>query len=87
MGQALDLGNVEVGVDVGALVFSLGVVYQDTSARLEMRCNGLNFIASFVHRGSTHGMNKDRSNSSLLEPGLETSQNGFGPFEVVGISL
>lgn len=35
--QALDLGNVEVGVDFGCLIFSLGVVRQDTSARLEIR--------------------------------------------------
>ena len=35
VGQALDLGNVEVGVDFGARIFSLGVVRQDASARLE----------------------------------------------------
>ena len=35
VGQALDLGDVEVGVDTGALVSSLCVVHQDTSARLK----------------------------------------------------
>ena len=35
VGQALDLGSVEVGVDIGALVPSLSIVRQDTSARPE----------------------------------------------------
>ena len=34
VGQALDLGNVEVGVDLSALVLSISVVRQDASARL-----------------------------------------------------
>ena len=84
VGQTLDLGNVEVGVYVGALVSSLGVVCQDTSARLE---SVMNFTVSFVYWDSTHGMNQDRSNPGLLEPGLEPPQNGLGPFEMVSISL
>ena len=36
VGQLLDLGNVEVGVDFGALVFSLCIVRQETNARLCM---------------------------------------------------
>ena len=42
---------------------------------------------SFAGRGSTHGMDQDRSNAGLLEPSLETPQNGFGSFEVIRISL
>jgi hypothetical protein len=87
VGQALDLGNVEVGVDVGALVLSISVVRQDPSARLAVRYNKLSLIVDFVHRASTHGMDKNRSNSCFLEPGLETPQNRFGPLKVIGICL
>jgi hypothetical protein len=85
--QALDLRHVEVGVDFGAWVFSVSAILQDTSARLGVQCNRLSLITSFVHRASTHGMDKDRCDSRLLEPGLGTLQNRFGPLEVVGISL
>ena len=84
VGQALDLGNVEVGVDLSALVLSISVVRQDPSARLGVRHIKLSLIVGFAH---THGMDKDRSNSCLLEPGLETPQNRFGPLKVVGICL
>ena len=88
VGQSLDLWNIEVGVDFGALVFSFGVVPQDTSARLEIRWSRLGFIASFVYGNSrTHGVDKDRRNAGLFEPGLETPQNGFGSPEVVSVSL
>ena len=44
VGQTLDLGNVEVGVDFGARVFAVSVVRQDTSARLGMRYDRLSLI-------------------------------------------
>jgi hypothetical protein len=87
VGQALDLGNVEVGVDLGARVFSISVVCQDASARLEMRYNKLSFVVSFVCSGSAHGVDKNRNKSGLLESSLETPQNRFGPLKVVGICL
>jgi hypothetical protein len=85
--QALDLGHVEVGADLGACVFSVSAILQDASARLGMRCNRLSLITSFAHRGGAYGMDKDRCDSRLLEPGLQTPQDRFGPLEVVGISL
>ena len=87
VGQALNLANVEVRIDFGALVFSLRVVCQDASSRLGMRLNGVNFAASFAYGDSTHGVDQDRSRAGLLEPGLETPQNSFGSLEVVSISL
>ena len=48
VGQALDLGNVEVGVDLGALIFSVSVVRQDTGARLGMRYDRLSLIVCFI---------------------------------------
>jgi hypothetical protein len=41
----------------------------------------------FIRKDGTHGMEKDRRNSCLLEPGFETPQNRFGPLKVVGIRL
>ena len=32
-------------------------------------------------------MDQDRSNTGLLESSLETPQNGFGPLEVISVSL
>jgi hypothetical protein len=87
VGQALDLGNVEVGVDVYALVLSISVVCQDTSAGLEVRYNKLSFVVRFVYSGSAHGVDKNRNKSGLLESSLETPQNRFGPLKVVGICL
>ena len=87
VGQALDLGDVEVGVDLSARVFSISVFCQDASARLEMRYNKLSFVVRFVYRGSAHGVDKNRNKSRLLESGLEAPQNRFGSLEVVGICL
>jgi len=69
VGQALDLWDVEVGVDVSSFEISGGLVRQDTRARLGMR---LSFIAICIHDGGTYSMDKDRSNTGLLEPGLQT---------------
>ena len=69
VGQALDLWDVEVGVDVSSFEISGGLVRQDTRARLGMR---LSFIARCIHDGGTYSMDKDRSNTGLLEPGLQT---------------
>ena len=87
VGQALDLWNVEVGVDVGALVSSLGVVRQNTGARLERVMGWREVLCGFRLIRSAYGVDQDRSNAGLLEPSLEASQNGFGPFEVVSVGL
>ena len=87
VGQALDLGNVKVGVDLGTRVFSISVICQDASARLEMRYNKLSFVLRFVYSCSAHGMDKNRDKSGLLESGLEALQNRFGPLKMVRICL
>ena len=87
VGQALDLGNVEIRIDLGALIVSSRIIRQDTGARLKTRYNGLSFVMNFISRSNTHSVDEDRSNPRLLEPGLETLKNGFGSPEVISVRL
>jgi hypothetical protein len=48
VGQTLDLGNVEIRVDLGAFIIPSGIICQDAGARLEMRHDGLSSSSTEV---------------------------------------
>ena len=84
VGQALDLGNIEIRVDLGTLVVSSSIVYQDACTRLVLVSSPR---VPSTEIASAHGVDKDWGDPCLFESGFEAPKNGFGPLKVISISL